>query len=100
MLEKYVKTSQVSQGGILMLDQYAIVPFVTQTEQAPIPKECEARKLSEPYGARLLRFLSPLVPDMHTTVDSRPLRTLVQTVEAILALRDSTHGLVLSELGS
>jgi hypothetical protein len=33
-------------------------------------------------------------------MDIRPLRTLVQTVEAILAFRDSTHGLLLTELGS
>jgi hypothetical protein len=30
----------------------------------------------------------------------RPLRTLVQTVEALVAFRDSTHGLLLTELGS
>jgi Transposase DDE domain len=34
------------------------------------------------------------------TVDKRPLRTLVQTVEAIIAFRDNSHGLLLSELGS
>src|SRR5256886_8576594 len=100
MLEKYEKTSQVSKGGIFMSDQYAIVPFVAQAKPRRRPKECELRKLSEQYGVHLLRFLHPLVQELHTTVDSRPLRTLVQTTEAILAFRDSTHGLLLSELGS
>jgi len=83
-----------------MSDQYAIVPFVAQAKPRQRPKECEPRKLSEQYGVHLLRFLHPLVQELHTTVDSRPLRTLVQTTEAILAFRDSTHGLLLSELGS
>ena len=83
-----------------MSEQYAIVPFVAQAKPRQRPKECEPRKLSEQYGVHLLRFLHPLVQELHTTVDSRPLRTLVQTTEAILAFRDSTHGLLLSELGS
>ena len=33
-------------------------------------------------------------------MDIRPLRTLVQTVEALVAFRDSPHGLLLTELGS
>jgi hypothetical protein len=32
-------------------------------------------------------------------VDKRPLGTLVQTVEAILVFRDSSHRLLLTELG-
>jgi len=47
----------------------------------------------------LFRFLEPLVQELDVTVDKRPLRTLVQTVEAIVAFRDRTHGLLLSELG-
>jgi hypothetical protein len=46
-----------------------------------------------------LRFLEPLVRELDITVDKRPLRTLVQTVEAIVSFRDQAHGLLLSELG-
>ena len=46
-----------------------------------------------------LRFLEPLVRELDGTVDKRPLRTLVQTVEAIVSFRDRNHGLLLSELG-
>ncbi len=47
----------------------------------------------------LLRFLEPLVCELDVTGDKRPWRTLVQTVEAIVAFRDRNHGLLLSELG-
>jgi hypothetical protein len=100
MLEKYEKTSQVSKGGISMSEQYAIVPFMAQAKPRQMPKEFEPRTLAEQYGAHLLRFLYPLVQELHTTMDIRPLRTLVQTVEALVAFRDSTHGLLLTELGS
>lgn len=83
-----------------MSEQYAIVPFVAQAKQRPMPKEFEPRTLAEQYGTHLLRFLYPLVQELHTTMDIRPLRTLVQTVEALVAFRDSTHGLLLTELGS
>ena len=82
-----------------MSEQYAIVPFVAQAKRRQIPKESELKRLAEQDGTDLLRFLYPLVQQLHSTVDIRPLRTLVQTVEAILAFRDSTHGLLLSELG-
>lgn len=101
-----------------MLEQYAIVPHVAQVKRfetlqfckprrllehygaGVMPPVCDPKQLSEQYGTRLLRFLFPLVQELHRTVDIRPLRTLVQTVEAILAFRDSTHGLLLTELGS
>src|SRR5258706_8427479 len=100
MLEKYRKTSQASKGGISMSEEYAIVPFVAQAEAVHRSKEFEPRRLAEQYGSHLLRFLSPLAKELHTTMDIRPLRTLVQTVEALVAFRDSTHGLLLTELGS
>src|SRR5258708_13629514 len=100
MLEKYRKTSQASKGGISMSEQFAIVPFVAQAEPVQMPKEFEPRMLAEQYGSHLLRFLYPLAKELHTTMDIRPLRTLVQTVEALVAFRDSTHGLLLTELGS
>lgn len=83
-----------------MLEEYAIVPFVAQAKPSQTPEAFEPKKLSEQYGASLLRFLYPLVQELHTTVDIRPLRTLVQTVEAILVFRESTHGLLLTELGT
>ncbi len=83
-----------------MSEQYAIVPFVAQAEPVQMPKEFEPRMLAEQYGSHLLRFLYPLAKELHTTMDIRPLRTLVQTVEALVAFRDSTHGLLLTELGS
>jgi hypothetical protein len=94
MLEKEIKTSQVSKGGISMSEQDAIVPFVAQAERVHRPKEGELRARAEQYGTHLLHFLSPLVQELHTTMDIRPLRTLVQTVEALITFRDSTHGLL------
>ncbi|HVB22898.1 MAG TPA: hypothetical protein VNG51_13225 [Ktedonobacteraceae bacterium] len=64
--------------------------------------ECEgirAADLSHRLGMHLFRFLEPLLHELDVTVDKRPLRTLVQTVEAIVAFRDRNHGLLLSELG-
>src|ERR1700730_13909039 len=100
MLEKDIKTSQASKGGISMSEEYAIVPFVAQAEPVHRSQEFEPRMLAEQYGSHLLRFLSPLAKELHATMDIRPLRTLVQTVEALIAFRDSTHGLLLTELGS
>ena len=82
-----------------MLDQYAIVPFVAQAAVSRNSTEFEPRDLSHRLGRHLLRFLEPLVHELDVTVDKRPLRTLVQTVEAIVSFRDRNHGLLLSELG-
>ena len=83
-----------------MSEEYAIVPFVAQAEPVQRSKEFEPRLLAEQYGSDLLRFLSPLAKELHTSMDIRPVRTLVQTVEALVAFRHSTHGLLLTELGS
>src|SRR6266853_4320211 len=90
---------QVPKGGIVMLDQYAIVPYSAQAERSLSKKEDEPGERSQRYGMTFLRFLEPLVRVLDVTVDKRPLRTLVQTVEAIVSFRDRTHGLLLSELG-
>src|SRR5438128_2474603 len=95
---------QEPKGGSVMLDQYAIVPYVAQAKKARAKKArakkaFEVNELSEQYGMDLVRFLSPLLRKLYQTVDIRPLRTLVQTVEAILTFRDQSHGLLLSELG-
>jgi Transposase DDE domain len=82
-----------------MLEKYAIVPFMTQEEWSPSQKEGEPSERSQQYAKLFLQFLEPLVRELDVTVDKRPLRTLVQTVEAIVSFRDRAHGLFLSELG-
>lgn len=82
-----------------MLDQYGIVPYRAQAKQWLSNKEGEPREHAQRYGMTFLRFLEPLVRELDVTVDKRPLRTLVQTVEAIVSFRDRNHGLLLSELG-
>jgi hypothetical protein len=83
-----------------MFDQYAIVPSPRQVEGIVCKEERNPAEQSSQYGKRFLQFLGPLVHEIHETVDKRPVRTLVQAVEAILAFRDHTHGLLLSELGA
>jgi hypothetical protein len=82
-----------------MLDQYGIVPFLAQEERVPSQQEWEPSELSHRYAMNFLRFLEPLLRELDVTIDKRPLRTLVQTVEAMVSFRDRSHGLVLSELG-
>jgi hypothetical protein len=82
-----------------VLEQYAMLASMAQAEPSRCQTEFAPRDLSEQYGKSFLRFLYPLLQHLHATVDLRPLRTLVQVVEAILVLRDQTHGLLLSELG-
>lgn len=89
-----------------MCVQCAIVAYVAQAEQvnprpSRIERKAQAAARSELFGERLLEYLGPLVEQLHAInkVDKRPLKTLVQTVEAILAFRDRCNGLLLSELG-
>src|SRR2546425_6598050 len=93
------KKPQEPKGGMFMLEKYAIVPYVAQAKGSWYKQQWEPRELSYRYGVNLSRFLDRLLRDLHVTVDKRPLRTLVQTVEAIVAFRDQNHGLLLSELG-
>jgi hypothetical protein len=83
-----------------MLDQYAIVPFSPQVQTAFVKEMWKPEPLSERYAANLLRYVEPLVRELDETVDKRPLRTLVQAVEAMVAFRDRNNGLLLSQLGS
>src|SRR5579864_7225700 len=48
----------------------------------------------------LQRFLLPLLAVLDAQIDRRLVRTLLASVEAILALRHRAHGLLLSELGA
>lgn len=82
-----------------MLEQYAIVPFQAQEEHWLCKQDADPGVMSQRFGKEYLRLLEPLVRALDLTVDKRPLRTLVQTVEAIVSFRDRCHGLLLSELG-
>ena len=84
-----------------MVAQYGIIPYVAQPQSSKRASQQNAPSMSETFGKGLLDFLGPLVQHLHTLnkVDKRPLTTLVQTVEAILAFRDRCNGLVVSELG-
>jgi hypothetical protein len=75
------------------------MPQVVQAEVLGLTEEKEPGERSQQYGVKFSRFLEPLLRELDVTVDKRPLRTLVQTVEAILVFRDQSHGLLLSELG-
>ena len=44
-------------------------------------------------------FLGPLLKVLDAHIDKRLVRTVVLVVEAIIELRHSSHGLLLSELG-
>ena len=79
-----------------MLEQYAIVPYAPQVKRLPFCKPWEPAALSQQYGRALLQFLEALVRELDGNMDKRPVRTLVQAVEAILVFRDRNHGLRLS----
>lgn len=89
-----------------MVAQYGIVPWIVQPEQTKPSKmtaewKAQAPLLSERLGEDFLHFLGPLVEHLHAVnkLDKRPLKTLVQAVEAMVAFREAGHGLLLSELG-
>lgn len=82
-----------------MSEQYAIVPFVAQAVTVDLSQEYDPRMQAQQWGKQLLRFLSPLGEELHHSVDIRIVRTLAQATEAVIAFRNSTHGLLLSELG-
>lgn len=82
-----------------MLEQYGIIPLQAQATWVHPKWEGEPGELSQQYGRKFLQFLEPLVRELDLTVDKRPLRTLVQSVEAIVSFRDRHHGLLLTELG-
>src|SRR2546430_14578368 len=90
---------QGAKGGIFMLEQYAIVTCGAQAQEKRAKLAFDPKELSEYLGRSFLCFLEPLMRQLHTQMDLRPVRTLAQTVEAILAFRDRCNGLLLSELG-
>src|SRR6266699_2158102 len=83
-----IKTPQVPKGGISVLEQYAIVPFVAQVQRS-VPSVAQAEKrtcskkeecaeCSEQYAKKFARFLEPLLRELYERVDKRRLGTLVR----------------------
>jgi hypothetical protein len=68
-------------------------------DQAPQAPAYDPQEMAQGLGWGLLTFLAPLLYELNTRMDKRLIRTLVQSVEAILTFRDRINGLLLSELG-
>lgn len=62
--------------------------------------EQEDVEQSGEFQERLLEFLRPLLLTLDAVLDKRLVRTFVRAVLAIIMFRHSSHGLLLSELGS
>src|ERR1043166_8470576 len=58
-----------------------------------------APAMSSGLRERLTTFLTPILEDLDAAIDKRLVRTLRDTVEAILVFRNRAMGLLLSELG-
>jgi hypothetical protein len=92
-----------------MEDQYAIVPHLAQDppdgegpaskQELPWLEGASLQERSNWFGNAFGQFLSPLLQQLYQQLDLRPIRNLIQAVEAILSFRDCCHGLLLSELG-
>lgn len=77
-----------------MSNKYLIV---STPEQVP---PYDPKMIADGLGMTLLGFLGPLLLELDHWLDKRLLRTLVQSIEAILTFRDRVNGLLLSELGN
>lgn len=53
---------------------------------------------SQPYGAKLLELVEPLLVRMNEYLNKRRVRTFLKTLEAVIAFRHSAYGLLPSEL--
>jgi hypothetical protein len=60
----------------------------------------ETRQASRGALEQLGNFVAPLVAELDKQIDKRLVRTFVKTLQAIVMFRHSSHGLLLSELGS
>jgi hypothetical protein len=67
-----------------------------QYDMSGIQKQA-GRHLSAEVGQRLLRFVAPLLENLDARIDKRLIRTLLETVMALLMFRDRAKTLVLSE---
>jgi len=63
------------------------------------PPAYDPQEMAQGLGWGLMIFLAPLLYEVNALLDKRLVRTLVQSVEAILTFRDRINGLLLSELG-
>jgi hypothetical protein len=81
-----------------MLESAATTPR-SQVSQAFPASDLSASDFSEDLRERLYQFLLPLLTLLDRQIDVRLVRTLWQTVEAMIRFRSRAHGLLLSELG-
>lgn len=58
-----------------------------------------SKSIADLLRQSLLTFLSPLLFELDELIDKRLVKTLYKTIEAIITLRHSSLGLLLSELG-
>src|SRR5579862_7678932 len=65
-----------------------------------VPGEQAAPLVARELRASLQVFLLPLLALLDARMDRRLVRTVLASVEAILAFRHRAHGLLLSELGA
>jgi len=63
------------------------------------PEEQAGRQLSATLTQHLLTFLDPLLERLDTLIDKRLIRTLLDTILAIVLLRNRAKNLLSSELG-
>ncbi len=68
-------------------------------DPAPQAPAYDPQEMAQGLGWGLMIFLAPLLYELDALLDKRLVRTLVQSVEAILTFRDRINGLLLSELG-
>jgi hypothetical protein len=80
-----------------MLESAALLPPAPLTE---LTEASPASDFSDDLRERLYQFLLPLLTLLDRKIDVRLVRTLWQTVEAMIRFRNRAHGLLLSELGS
>jgi hypothetical protein len=59
-----------------------------------------SRQVASQVQRQLEAFLHPLLVSLDQHLDARLVRTLMQTIAALLAWRNRAHGLLLSELGA
>ncbi|SRR5258707_11630726 len=89
-----------TQYGIVAVEPQESQRRSSMREEGPAWLEgASVQERSEWFGAAFGRFLSPLLHHLHQKIDLRPVRNLIQAVEAILSFRDRANGLLLSELG-
>lgn len=73
--------------------------YLTVDHAEPSPAH-DPQEMAQGLGWGLLIFLAPLLYELNPVLDKRLVRTLVQSVEAILTCRDRINGLVLSAWGA